>query len=117
MKKEFPRFPLIFSCLMLALILCWMILIPLRSVLSFQQEDLALSLETSYGRERKQQHEYDQVTADLPVAREELAELQPQAEAAQQEVTELKAQRKELRAKLKALQEESENAAPEEEKP
>ena len=66
MKNKFQRFPLVFACMMLFLTLVWMILIPYRSVLSFQQKDLTLSLETSYGRERKQQHEYEEVTVKLP---------------------------------------------------
>ncbi len=117
MRKKFPRFPLLFACIMLFLALIWMILIPYRSVLSFQQEDLVLSLETSYGRERKQQHEYDEVTVKLPETREELEQLQPQAEAVQEEVAELKALRKELRAKLKKLRESADQASGQEETP
>ena len=86
---------------------------PLMRQRSFQLEDALLSLETSQGRERKQQHEYDEVSAALPEAREELALLQPQAEAAAEKVAELKAERKALREQKKAL-EEAIKEAPEE---
>lgn len=67
------------------------------SGLRFQLEDTQISLETSYGRERKQQKEYDEVQAALPAARKELEELLPKVSQAEKEVAELKALRKELR--------------------
>lgn len=76
-----------------------------RSRLDFQLDDLARSLETSKGRERKQQYEYDQVTEELPRTRAELAEAEPRAEAAKQTVAELKEERKRLRNEKKELEE------------
>lgn len=81
-----------------------------RASLDFQKADLQLSLETSYGRERKQQHEYDEVTSQLPLTRGELAETAPKAEAASAEVTRLKEERKRLRAEKKELEQKLEEA-------
>ena len=62
----------------------------LRANLTFQLADLSLSLETSRGRERKQQVEYDQVQAELPLTRAELEETQPLADAAVETVRQLR---------------------------
>ena len=104
MNQPRGRFPIFFACMMLLCCVLLMISAPLLSSLRFQREDLKLSLETSHGRERKQRSEYDEVVQDLPRTQEELSELQPQADAAVQAVAELKARRKELRARLKDLQ-------------
>ena len=93
--------------LTLALLLCALFLIvyvPAMAWRQFQLDDTALSLETSQGRERKQQYEYDEVTAALPETRAELAEVQPLADEAAAKVAELKARRKELRAEKKELE-------------
>ena len=90
MKKELVRWKCVFAAGMLLFsffLAGWVIL---RADLDFRMADTALSLETSQGRERKQQAEYDQVVAELPMARAELAELQPKADAAAAEVKELK---------------------------
>ena len=86
---------------------------PLSALRESSLADVRLSLETSQGRERKQQYEYDQVLEELPKRRQELAEVQPQAEEAAQLVTELKATRKALRAEKKELEAllEQQNAA------
>ena len=76
----------------------------LRANLTFQLADLSLSLETSRGRERKQQVEYDQVQAKLPLTRAELEETQPLADAAVETVRQLKEERKGLRAEKKELE-------------
>ena len=75
------------------------------SDIRFRTEDTELSLETSRGRERKQQNEYDEAAAQLPQVRAELAETRPLADAAEQRVADLKAERKELRARKKELEE------------
>ena len=79
--------------------------IPSMSSLQAKIVDTRQSLETSRGRENKQQDEYDKAVADLPLAKAELNEKRPLAETAEQEVTELKARRKELRQEKKALEE------------
>lgn len=73
------------------------------SDLRFQLEDTQISLETSYGRERKQQKEYDEVQAALPAERKKLEELLPKVSQAEREVAELKARRKELRNRIANL--------------
>ncbi len=88
---------MLFTCA----ILCWYAAAQYQ--LRFQAADLALSLDTSRQREVKQQHEYDQVAAQLPLVRAQVAELEPQAEAAQAIEKELRAQRKALRAENAAL--------------
>ncbi len=117
MKDRKNVFPAVFAAVMLLCVLIWFALVPMRAVLRFQQDDLALSLETSQGRERKQQYEYEKVTQDLPATRQELAELQPKTDAAVAEVTELKALRKELRARLRELQAQQDAASGEEAAP
>lgn len=67
--------------------------------------DLTLSLETSRGREARQNHEYDEVVAALPVTRAELERVQPQADAAKAVENDLRQQRKDIRAENAALQE------------
>ena len=73
--------------------------------LSAEREELLMELDTSRGRERKQQREYDQVAAELPAAMAELAVLQPQADAAAETERQLRAERKSLRSVKSELQE------------
>lgn len=79
--------------------------VPSMSSLQAKIVDTQQSLETSRGRENKQKDEYDKAVADLPLAKAELNEKGPLAEAAEQEVTELKVRRKELRQEKKTLEE------------
>ena len=78
-------------------------------------------LETSRGREDKQQAEYDKAVGELPLVRAELEEKQPLAEEALKTIEDLKIRRRELRAEKKALEagssaeEPAENAGGEEE--
>ena len=106
MKKSEKQLTGLFVLIMLAFSLLMAAWVPLRAALDFSMADTALSLETSRGRERKQQMEYDQVLKDLPAAREELAEIHPRAEAAAEQVRLLKEERKALRAKKKQLESE-----------
>ncbi len=78
-----------------------------RKDLDFRLEDTRMSLETSRGRERKQQMEYDQVAEALPRTRAELAEVQPRADAAAEKVKALKEKRKALREEKKRLEAEA----------
>jgi len=91
--------------------------------LRFQVADLSLSLDTSRQREAKQQYEYNQVVAELPLVEAQVAQLEPQAAAAQAIEKELRAQRKALRAEnaelskqLEALQAEVANLREEEQR-
>ena len=112
-RKSHRRFAALFTAGMLLFCACMTAFTVMRGSLDFQWEDLNRSLETSYGRERKQQAEYDQVSEELPLTRAELEETQPLADAAAARVTQLKAERKQLRAEKKALEE----ALKEEEEP
>ena len=104
MKDKKNVFAWTFASVMLLFSLELILWIPVRNGLDFRLADTRLSLETSRGRERKQQMEYDEVTRRLPEARAELAELQPRADAAAEQVKVLKERRKELRAEKKALE-------------
>ena len=68
-------------------------------------------LETSRGREDKQQAEYNKAVEELPVVRAELQEKEPLAEEALKTIDDLKVRRKELRAEKKALEAESSTEA------
>jgi len=92
----------LFCLLMLLFCATLAALTVLRAQTDFQLEDVARSLETSRGRERKQQAEYEEAAAELPRVREELAKVQPLADAAEQEAAELKEKRKALREEKKA---------------
>ena len=70
-----------------------------------QIADLTLSLETSRGREARQNHEYDEAVAALPLVQEELARVAPLAEEAKAQESDLRQQRKDIRAENAALQE------------
>ena len=72
--------------------------------LKAQIADLTLSLETSRGREARQNHEYDEAITALPLAREELAKMEPLAQVAKERETELRQQRKDIRAENAALE-------------
>lgn len=82
--------------------LCWYA--ASQYALHFQVEDLTLSLETSRKREVKQQYEYDQVVAQLPVVAAQVEEMEPRAAAAKEREQELRNQRKELRNQAKLLE-------------
>lgn len=84
-------------------VLCWYAVS--QYSLRFQIDDLSLSLDTSRGREVKQQYEYDQVVAQLPLVQAQLTELEPQAAEAQAKEKELRTRRKELRAEVAQLEE------------
>ena len=100
LEKAFILVMLLFSITLSACVL-------FRARLDFRLDDLQRSLETSQGRERKQQAEYDEVSARLPLTRAELAETQPEADAAAEEIARLKAERKALRAEKKTLEEDA----------
>lgn len=59
---------------------CWYC-ISMESLAARQQE-LLMQLDTSRGRERRQQREYNQVCIDLPAVQAQLDEVQPLADAA-----------------------------------
>ena len=103
--KQYRPFAAVFAVIMLLFVLFQLWYIPSVTERSFQLQDLQKSLETSQGRERKQQYEYDKVVAEIPQVRSELDLITPQKEAAEKEVADLKAERKKLRAEKKELEE------------
>ena len=94
----------LFVSIMLSFVIFLTWYVPSVSQLCFELDEARLSLETSRGRERKQQFEFEQVQMDLPVLQSELAELLPLTETAKQEVSDLKARRKELREEVQILE-------------
>ena len=82
MNRRKSFFPLLFVLVMLLCVLFISWYLPTVSTLRFSLEDRKISLETSQGRERKQQHEYDEAVSALAEAKEELERIRPQAEAA-----------------------------------
>lgn len=103
---QIPRwFTALFVCIMLTVcgIIAWQA--PMQYALYEEMEDLSLKLDTSRQRERKQQVEYDAAASALPQAMATLAALQPQANAAQAQESELRQQRKQLRAEVATLEE------------
>ena len=97
-------FPAFFTVIMLVFVLFLVWYVPSVSRRDFLLRDTQLSLETNLGRERKQQYEYDKVSAEIPVIRAELDLVLPETEAAQQELETLREQKKKLKKEKKALE-------------
>jgi peptidoglycan hydrolase CwlO-like protein len=108
MKRKNSPLPAAFRALAVAVLLaaCGVIVWSAlrQSDLNRVLPDLQTQLSTSRGRERKQQAEYDEVSAALPQVEKELAEVQPQADAAAEREEALRAERKDRRAEAKELQ-------------
>ena len=102
--KRSSLLPVLFSVVMLVFVLFIIWYLPSVSELRFRLEDVQKSLETSRGRERKQQYEYDETVAAIPVAEAELERLIPLTEQAESEVRELKTERKKLKNEKKELE-------------
>lgn len=94
----------IFVCVMFLFVIFMLWYVPNHSERVFQIQDVEKSVETSHGREKKQQYEYNEAMAELPVVRSELEEIQPLADAAAQTVLDLKEERKELRQEKERLE-------------
>lgn len=78
--------------------------LPSSSSLRSRIAETERNLETSRGRENKQQDEYDKALEELPLVQSELEIIQPQAEAAAQTAADLKSRRKELREQKQELE-------------
>ena len=102
MKKS--ALPVLFSLVMMFCVLFLIWYLPAVAQLRFDLADTQKSLETSLGRERKQQYEYDETVAAIPVTEAELERLAPLVESAQKEVKELKKERRKLRNEKKKLE-------------
>ena len=79
--------------------------IPSISSIRSRTAETRQSLETSRGREKKQQTEYDKAVTELPVILEELKIKEPLALEAEQKVSELITIRNELREEKNNLEE------------
>ena len=96
--------PLLFSVVMLICVFFLIWYMPAVSERRFQLEDMLKSLETSQGRERKQQHEYEETASLIPETDAELERIIPQSEAAEAEVRKLKQERKMLRKEKEEME-------------
>ena len=104
MKSKDSFLIYIFTVVMIFFVLFVSWYLPSVGTRKFLLEDVQKSLETSQGRERKQQAEYDQTVAALPEVEAELERIIPLAEAAKEDVRSLKSLRKELRQEKKNLE-------------
>ena len=114
MKKSRSFLPVLFAVVMLFCVLFVICYLPAVSSLRFRLEDAEKSLETSRGRERKQQYEYDEAVAAIPEVQAELDRIIPLNEQAKQELQDLKAERKRLREEKKELEKQAKQAAEQE---
>lgn len=105
MNRRKSLFPVFFVLVMLLCVLFVAWYLPSVSDLRFRLQDAQISLETSQGRERKQQHEYDEAVEALAAAREELSLVQPLADQAAEEKKAMKEERNSLRKTKKELEE------------
>ena len=103
MKKS-GKMTVLFIVIMLICVFFIVWYLPAVSQRLFQLDDIQKSLETSMGRERKQQSEYDETVALIPAVEAELERVLPLTEAAKEEVKSLKKERKSLRKEKKELE-------------
>ena len=104
MKNSRSVLPVLFSLLMLICVLFIVWYLPSVGERRFLLQDVQKSLETSIGRERKQQHEYDETVAALSEVQKDLDRILPLAEAAKAEVKALKEERNGLREEKKQFE-------------
>ena len=102
MKKS--ALPVLFSLVMMFCVLFLIWYLPAVAQLRFDLADTQKSLETSLGRERKQQYEYDETVASIPEVEAELERVLPLTEAVKEEVKALKKERKALRKEKRELE-------------
>ncbi len=115
MKNKMPFVPALCVVILFlfASFLVWYI--PSQSSLLAGIEETKRSLETSRGREGKQQDEYDKAVQDLPVIQAELQEKKPLVEAADKNVADLKGRRNDLRHEKEELEQQLSVSVPEQE--
>ena len=104
MKNSRSHLPVVFAFVMLLCVLFLAWYLPAVNERSFQLQDIQKSIETSLGRERKQQYEYDETVASIPEVQAEIDRLAPLNEEISQEVSTLKEERKRLRQEKKELE-------------
>lgn len=94
----------LFIFIMICAVLSVLWYIPSTLSIAFRKAEADQELDTSLKREEKQRYEYTQVTTELPLVRDELAEKGPLAKEASERIATLKAERKRLRAEKKELE-------------
>ena len=104
MKKSGRILAVSFAALMIVFVSFMVWYLPSAASLRSQLVDIENSLETSRGRERKQSYEYDRVTEKIPLVRAELEEFLPLLREAEDRVSALKAEKKDLKGKKKDLE-------------
>ena len=104
MKKHIPVFTVccVLFLFVFAAFIAWYL--PSMSSVYASIDETRRSLDTSRGRENKQQSEYDKAVEELPQVQAQLEEQTPLAAQAEEQVNALKARRKELRAEKKELE-------------
>ena len=105
MKRKPGLLVFLFPVIMLVFVLFVIWYIPASEQVRFRISDTELSLETSQGSERKQQHEYDETVREIPEVQAELDRVTPLSAAAQDELAALKAERNRLREEKAGLEE------------
>ena len=114
MKNRRPVLPYLFSIVMILFVLFIVWYLPSVGALRFRLDDISKSIETSRGRERKQQVEYDETVSAIPEIQARIDSIMPLTEAAEQEVRDLKTQRKKLRNEKKELESQQDMSGTEE---
>ena len=104
MKKRMPLFSVccVLFLFVFAAFMAWYL--PSSASIASKITETREKLETSRGREGKQQDEYDRAAEELPLVQAELQEKLPLAEEAEAAVRALKDRRNELRAEKEALE-------------
>ena len=114
MNKRSSVLPVLFVSVMLLCVLFVVWYLPAVNERRFMLQDVRKSIETSQGRERKQQYEYDETAAAIPEVQAELERLLPLYDQISQEVGLLKEERKKLRREKKELENLSEDSSTQE---
>ena len=104
MKSSRSCLPVLFAFIMLVCVLFVIWYLPAVSERRFILQDTQKSIETSQGRERKQQYEYEETVAAIPGVQAELDRINPLNDSVTQEVKVLKEERKRLRQEKKELE-------------
>ncbi len=104
MKKHLSAGSMCFVLLLFLFVAFMSWYIPSAASLHSRTEETRQSLDTSMGRERKQQEEYNRAVEELPLVQEELKEKAPLAVQAEEKVAALKARRKALRSEKEELE-------------
>lgn len=104
MRKRSSVFALFCTLFLFVFVLFMIWYIPAANSLRASAAEVRQDLETSRGRENKQQSEYDKAVSDLPEVLAQLDEMKPLAAQAEETVNVLKDRRKELRTEKKELE-------------